>query len=667
MALKRVLGDGGLSPPQRKRLRDLDMMHKADGSELHCSDLFQVAESCYEEEKRISLGENDTFPKVKDKQGQDIIRLIGHYLKTIGLTRSAELLTRESGCPLDHPAAVQFCDHVMQGKWVDAEEDLVKMKPLLRDSKASWREMKFLLLEQKYLELLDDGLVMDAMKVLREELTPLQHNVDRVHVLSTFIICSSMELRTRAMWAGKGDLSRSQLVEKVRECLPPTIMMPPGRLHDLLSQAVEHQKNQCLYHNTLLDGLNDVSLLEDHRCTTDQLPCETVQLLDDHSDEVWFCKFSPDGLKLATGSKDASVIVWDVNPDSLTCVRSKVLDDHPFGVATIAWSSDSNFVIACGREGSNEVWIWNLQGPEPTVSVFQAPDDSLTACAWYGDGKSFVVGGTRGRCYQCDQDGSVIDSREGVRVTCFWCQKDGVTMLASDTHHRIRNFRFDDIPDTLILNEDYPVMAFSVSTDDRLILLNIANQGIHLWDLQDRILLRKFQGALQGLFTINSCFGGINQDFVASGSEDGRVCIWNSKRDFPLATLIGHSGAVNCVSWNPVFYQMLASASDDRTVRIWGPASKWCTSSSDSLKSPANSSSKVMSANEVMSLSDINVQGWNFVTIQNLQNAVSEESETNENSPPEDSSALQPMDTSDPIILDEVCPDEKQVKSSVKQ
>jgi hypothetical protein len=48
----------------------------------------------------------------------------------------------------------------------------------------SFQEMKFLLLEQKYLEYLEDGRVLDALHVLRNELTPLQHNTVRVHELS---------------------------------------------------------------------------------------------------------------------------------------------------------------------------------------------------------------------------------------------------------------------------------------------------------------------------------------------------------------------------------------------------------------------------------------------------------------------------------------------------
>lgn len=162
--------------------------------------------------------------------------------------------------------------------------------------------------------------------------------------------------------------------------LPPSVMLPPRRLQTLLRQAVELQRDRCLYHNTKLDSnLDSVSLLVDHVCsrympppslsyqlfcpinicldlcflwysllvivfllqfscscqitfisamgyTTDgpseislfisrkQFPCYTQQILTEHCNEVWFCKFSNDGTKLASGSKDTTVIIWQVDP-----------------------------------------------------------------------------------------------------------------------------------------------------------------------------------------------------------------------------------------------------------------------------------------------------------------------------------------------------------------
>lgn len=53
----------------------------------------------------------------------------------------------------------------------------------------------------------------------------------------------------------------------------------------------------------------------------------------------------------------------------------------------------------------------------------------------------------------------------------------------------------------------------------QLNIIVMSFQGVHLWDIKDKLLLRKFQGVTQGFYTIHSCFGGLNQDFVASGSE----------------------------------------------------------------------------------------------------------------------------------------------------
>ncbi|XP_052056816.1 WD repeat-containing protein 26 isoform X3 [Apodemus sylvaticus] len=535
------------------------------------------------------LGSSLKKKKRLSQSDEDVIRLIGQHLNGLGLNQTVDLLMQESGCRLEHPSATKFRNHVMEGDWDKAENDLNELKPLVHSPHAIVVRgaleisqtllgiivrMKFLLLQQKYLEYLEDGKVLEALQVLRCELTPLKYNTERIHVLSGYLMCSHAEdLRAKAEWEGKGTASRSKLLDKLQTYLPPSVMLPPRRLQTLLRQAVELQRDRCLYHNTKLDNnLDSVSLLIDHVCSRRQFPCYTQQILTEHCNEVWFCKFSNDGTKLATGSKDTTVIIWQVDPDTHLLKLLKTLEGHAYGVSYIAWSPDDSYLVACGPDDCSELWLWNVQTGELRTKMSQSHEDSLTSVAWNPDGKRFVTGGQRGQFYQCDLDGNLLDSWEGVRVQCLCCLSDGKTVLASDTHQRVRGYNFEDLTDRNIVQEDHPIMSFTISKNGRLALLNVATQGVHLWDLQDRVLVRKYQGVTQGFYTIHSCFGGHNEDFIASGSEDHKVYIWHKRSELPIAELTGHTRTVNCVSWNPQIPSMMASASDDGTVRIWGPA-----------------------------------------------------------------------------------------------
>merc|ERR1712088_1298622 len=281
------------------------------------------------------------------------------------------------------------------------------------------------------------------------------------------------------------------------------------------------------FHNRRSDEGPPDTYATDHHCTKEMFPSETIQVLAEHCDEVWFCKWSPNGRWLATGSKDYTVILWEFDPETLTCRHSRILEGHSYGVAYLARSPDST---------------------------------------------RLAVGGNSGQLYQCDTHGTVLDSWEGVRVQCLAYRADGRHILAADTLHRVRSYNFEELSDTPLIQEDHAIMSFITDNSDRYALLNIATQGVHMWDIRARALVRKFVGITQGFYTIHSCFGGLDQSFVASGSEDMKVYIFHVRRDEAIAVLSGHSRTVNCVSWNPVYHQVLASASDDNTVRIWGPA-----------------------------------------------------------------------------------------------
>ncbi|XP_063625613.1 WD repeat-containing protein 26 [Cydia splendana] len=508
---------------------------------------------------------------------QEIVRLIGQHLLSIGLERSAALVMEESGLHLEHPAAATFRAHVLAGDWGKADHELRALHALLQGEQLdphSLAEMKFVVLEQKYLEHLEAGRALDALHVLRNELTPLGHDTARVHRLSALMMCADpAELHQRARWPGAGADSRARVLQRVQAVLPPALMMPPHRLRALLAQAAQAQVSRCRFHAAPRPPPDCIpfSLLQDHHCSPDTFPIHPLQVLNEHCDEVWYCKWSPDGSKLASGSKDNTVMIWDYDPQARRLAFRKSLEGHSYGVSYLAWSPDGRWLIAAGPEDCPDLWIWNMETETLATKMSHSQEDSLTAVAWHAGSDKFVCGGARGQFYHCSKEGQLLNSWDGVRVNALATRGDGRGVLAADTHHRVRHYDFTDLTDCNLIQEEHAVMAMCVDAADTLLLLNVANQGVHLWDIRARALVRRFRGLSQGHFTIHACFGGARQDFVASGSEDNKVYIWHISGEEPVAVVAGHSRCVNAVAWNPVHHDVLASASDDYSLRLWGP------------------------------------------------------------------------------------------------
>ena len=90
----------------------------------------------------------------------------------------------------------------------------------------------------------------------------------------------------------------------------------------------------------------------------------------------------------------------------------------------------------------------------------------------------------------------------------------------------------------LTIEEKCSITSMFISQDQRHLLLNLAQQRIHLHELGDPATnnpsptatagpVQKYMGSQEqkGRFVVRSCLGGMNQAFVLSGSEDCKVCL----------------------------------------------------------------------------------------------------------------------------------------------
>ena len=70
--------------------------------------------------------------------------------------------------------------------------------------------------------------------------------------------------------------------------------------------------------------------------------------------------------------------------------------------------------------------------------------------------------------------------------------------------------------------------------------------------------------------------GGLSGPFLASGSRDKTIKVWDVTSGVCVFTLVGHDNWVRGIAWHPGGKYLL-SASDDKSLRIWDVGHKRCT------------------------------------------------------------------------------------------
>ncbi|KAL5268237.1 hypothetical protein ACHWQZ_G002187 [Mnemiopsis leidyi] len=503
---------------------------------------------------------------------KDTVRLIGQHLLELGLQKTVDQLVEEGGSMLEHPLASQLRKSILTGEW---ESAMTVFSELCGPNDVGVTEMKYKILEQKYLELLEKGERMKALICLQEEITPLQHCPSKLHLLPSYLMCSSpSDLRARSKWTGANGASRQRLIHKIQEFLPSSVMLPPKRLEVLLKQALLLQAKNCVYHNSdFVPHISNSSLLEDHNCTRDSFPTETKQILE-HCDEVNHCTWSNNGLYLATGALDGSLYIWKYNPQRYQLVEDKLIT-VTFNVGYISWSPDDTMICVCGVEKCPEAVVYTVavsgNSAVEKCRISQSTDDVLTCCAWSPDSRFIYTGGQQGQFYKYEVNSSAVYNWEGVRLHSVATLRDNKTVLAADSHKRVRSYNFEDNTDQTIYEDENQIMNMSLSSDEKYCLLTLSKQGLVLVDIASGTTVRKYFGLHQSDYQINSCFGGANEQFILSGSEDNLVYIFKRDSGVPILKLPGHTRLVSCVSWNPVYTDCFVSGSDDTSVRLWGP------------------------------------------------------------------------------------------------
>jgi ribosome assembly protein 4 len=290
--------------------------------------------------------------------------------------------------------------------------------------------------------------------------------------------------------------------------------------------------------------------------------------LPGHSDAITCVAFSPDGQKLASGSGDTTVRLWDTNTET----PYMELRGHSNWVLCLRWSPDGQKLASGSMDQTVIVW-----DPERGTQLCQLRGHKgpITSLDWeplhHNENCSRFVSGSK------DATAKVWD------VSMKQC----LFTLAGHTN-TITNVRWGGENLIYTASEDRTVKVWAINERGKLIRTLVGHaHWVNTLSLNTDYVLRTGaydhtgksysdpkqaqQLALERWQQVK----GKAPERLATGSDDNTLYLWEpAEKKQPLLRLTGHGKPVTLVQFSPDG-RLIASASFDKNIKIWSCNGKY--------------------------------------------------------------------------------------------
>lgn len=244
------------------------------------------------------------------------------------------------------------------------------------------------------------------------------------------------------------------------------------------------------------------------------LTCENVGI----NDLVW----TYDSQYIITACDDKKIHIWNIYKNEII----RFLEGHKDSVICLSINLQTNMLISGSLD--TVIKMWNIKNGKCMRNFYG-----------HSDGISSI---------NLNRDGTMILSSSFDGITRIWDTLSGCCLKTIINENNIENKGFS-----------------TFLGDQKYILISTMNNEIELWNYELNEIKRRYTGHTCNSLVINFCLCNDNR-YLASGSEDNNVYIWDLDNCKIMQILKGHLGSVICVDNSN---DKLLSCGLDKSIKIW--------------------------------------------------------------------------------------------------